>query len=607
MNRREFISVGGATLLGAAAMTDRVFGQEPNTSTGSGITWRRHQASRLFDRVGSGGQPLIHEEGVGVLDGFCRMIEDAELGGEVFLGCEKPKGECGPVRLSLTHRLDASKGGSNQDLLEATLTLTNTSERPCEVLAGFLSGVRPCRDAADQQIYVPICAQGMNNRPDQKHLDCHQAVGSQGYLAHYMEPQASDPRPVQTRALLLAPVVDVFADGGPCRMALFASSLEPLFFQALEGPSSRAWRMGRRVRLDAGQSLDLKAYLLLHPGDASEAWTALHRFAHKEDFAPPEWTRQFRANYYDFLSAVEADGRRGGGYDADLKHFDEFHVGMATQHGYYLTYGDFIHPDRKQWPAMPRDPKGPVTMSLEKIQQRVEATRRAGVRAMIYMHFVALDEGSPLFEKLKDAIQVDSAGNQRPFGWMGPDVITKTWRMSTTAPAWRDHFLQQTQWIMELFDPDGIVIDETFCGFGYDHHPQHGGSQALASVELMRKTRALLRSFGPDKALFASDCSMANFVMWGDAEGGDHCYDRLLGNPLYRQQPVRYTAALGQKAWQPCAWLFKSLWPMQMDLARKTGAGVGLTNGWGDNIGLARLPQPTKRQMIRDIESLPKA
>ena len=38
-------------------------------------------------------------------------------------------------------------------------------------------------------------------------------------------------------------------------------------------------------------------------------------------------------------------------------------------------------------------------------------------------------------------------------------------------------------------------------------------------------------------------------------------------------------AALGQKAWLPCAWLCKTLWPAQVDLARKTGAAVGVTNG----------------------------
>jgi hypothetical protein len=400
--------------------------------------------------------------------------------------------------------------------------------------------------------------------------------------------------------------VDVIADDGPCRVALFSSSLEPVFFQALEGPSSTAWRVGRRVLLAPGQRLEMRAYLLLHSGDASEAWAAFHRFAHQEDFPPIEWTREFRVHYYDFLSAVEADGRRGGGYDADLPHFGAFHVGMATQHGYYLSYGDFVHPDRREWPAMPGDPEGPVTMSLEKVKARVEATRRAGAHPMIYLHFSILDQGSPLFEGMKDSIQVNASGEPTSFGWRGPDVIERTWKMSVSSPAWRDHLVQQARWVMELLDPDGIVLDETFLAWGYDHHPDRSGPLSPGGIDLMRRLRAAVRSFGPDKALFASDCSMANLCLWADGEAGDHCYERLLGNPLYRQTPVRYTAALGDKSWRPCAWLFKSLWPAQMDLARKVGAGVGLTNGWGDNLGLARLPDAIRQHMIRDIESLPR-
>jgi len=50
---------------------------------------------------------------------------------------------------------------------------------------------------------------------------------------------------------------------------------------------------------------------------------------------------------------------------------------IATQHGYYLSYGDFVHPDRKERLAMPKDAAGPVPMSLDKIKARVDATRRA--------------------------------------------------------------------------------------------------------------------------------------------------------------------------------------------------------------------------------------
>jgi len=535
------------------------------------------------------------------------MIEEGKLGREVLLGSNRPQGECGTVSISLSHQLRSSSGGDTEDLLEATLTLRSRAEQPCEVFCGFLTGLRPCPDPGSQQVYVPVTAAGLRDPEDDKRRrlkDCRQTVGTEGFLAHYLEPQASDPRQSTTRALLLAPVVDIFAESGPCHIALFGSSVEPVLFQALQGPASRAWRMGRRLRLDPGQTQIVKAYLLLHRGDASEAWKVFYQFGHREDFPAIAWPHDVRVHYYDFLSAVEADGPRGGGYDLDLKHFDEFHVGMATQHGYYLSYGDFIHPDRKEWKAMPTDPAGPVTMTIEKIKARVDATRRAGVHPAIYMHYTILDEGSPLFEGMRDSIQVNAEGNPTLFGWEGPDVIKTTWRMSPASPQWRDHLVQQAQWIMELYNPDAIVLDETFTAWGWDYHKDHGGPLSPGGIELMRRLRAVVRSFGPDKALFASDCSMGNFCLWGDGEAGDHCYDRLLGNELYRKPPIRYMAALGPKAWLPCAWLYKSLWPAQMDLARKVGAAVSVTNGWGDSLGLTRLPEDARQQMLRDIRAL---
>jgi hypothetical protein len=610
MDRRGFIRAAGATLLGSTFGPELLLGAEPGPAAGLGIAWRRHEGSKLFDRVTVLGRPLLDpEERTGLFDGWCRSFDIGSMGPEAVLGGEKPRGECGPVQVSLAHALRRSTGGSTEDLLEATLTLRNTSDRAQEVLAGFLTGVRPFREAAGQQVYLPLSAAGLAdpaNDPRRRLKDCRQAIGAEGLLCHYLEPQASDPRHATTRATLLAPVVDLFAEGGPCRVALFGSSTEPVFFEALQGPAARGWRMGRRVRLGAGQSQVVRAFLLLHSGDASEAWKVFRQFGHREDFPAIAWPREVRVHYYDFLSAAASKGRRGGGYDLDLKHFGEFHVGLATQHGYYLSYGDFVHPDRKEWPAMPKDEAGPVTMSLAKIKARVEATRRAGAHPAIYLHYTILDEGSPLFEKMRDSILVDAAGKPALFGWEGPDVIKTTWKMSHSSAQWRDHLVQQAQWIMELFNPDAIVLDETFTAWGWDHHKTHGGPLSQGGIELMRRLRATVRSFGPDKALFASDCSMGNFCLWGDGEGGDHCYDRLLGQELYRKPPIRYMAALGNKPWLPCAWLYKSLWPAQVDLARKVGAAVSLTNGWGDGLGLTRLPADVKEQMLRDIAALGK-
>jgi hypothetical protein len=344
--------------------------------------------------------------------------------------------------LALSHALRSSIGAGPEDLLEASLILTNSSDRPAEVLAGFLSGVRPCPNPAEQELYVPLSAASLGDKegdPRGRLKDCRQTVGTAGFLCHYLEPRASDPRATTTRAALLVPVVDVSAGGSPCHVAFFGTSTEPLYLESAKGEASRAWRIARRVRLEPGASHTVRAFLLLHAGDAHTAWAAFHRFGHVEDYPALAWPRSVRVHYYDFLSPVEANGRRGGGYDLDCKHFAEFRVGMATQHGYYLPYGDFVHPDRKEWRSAPSDPAGSVVMSIEKVKARVAATRKAGARPAIYMHYTILDEGSPLFESMRDAILVDAQGNPVVFGWEGPDVIKKTWRMSHNAPQWREH------------------------------------------------------------------------------------------------------------------------------------------------------------------------
>ena len=216
MNRREFISASGATLLGTAVGAGRVLGAPARLETGLRIAWHREEISGLFDRVEVAGQPLTNPENpVGLFEGSAQWLEDGRLGAETTLTGGQPKGKCGPVQLSLTHVLHRSAGGSTEDLLEATLTLRNDSHQACELRTGFLTGVRPGGSPTGQQVYVPLSASGLRDAEDDNRRrlkDCRQAVGTEGFLCHYLEPQASDPRATATRAALLAPVVDLFAE-----------------------------------------------------------------------------------------------------------------------------------------------------------------------------------------------------------------------------------------------------------------------------------------------------------------------------------------------------------------------------------------------------------
>jgi hypothetical protein len=243
-------------------------------------------------------------------------------------------------------------------------------------------------------------------------------------------------------------------------------------------------------------------------------------------------------------------------------------------------------------------------MSLEKMRDRIKATRAEGTKAAIYLHPVLLDDASPLYQKMRDSVLVNDKRAQVHYPWQGPDTQGKNWRASLASAQWREHLLQQAQWIMDILDPDAIVVDETFAGLGYDHHPDRAGPMSLFAINFYRKLRSLVRSFGADRAVFSSDCSLAPFVYWFDGECGDHAYGSLLGRPSYIQKPVRFLAALGDKPWRPCSWHFQSMWNAQMQLAHQVGAGVGVSNGWLEYTGLARLPSDVKADMLADIAKI---
>jgi hypothetical protein len=229
---------------------------------------------------------------------------------------------------------------------------------------------------------------------------------------------------------------------------------------------------------------------------------------------------------------------------------------------------------------------------------------QAGARAGIYIHLVGFDGASPLDAELADAALVDASGRPGAFGWNGPDVLGPVRFMSIGAPAWRRHLLQQAQWIMELLDPDAIVVDETFAYIGYDHHPDRRGPTSAAGIQWMKDLRALVRSFGPEKAVLSSDCGLGSMVMWADGEGGDHAYENLVGHPLYRKEPARFLAALGDKPWLPCAWQAWKFWDAQVELAKACGAGVGVSDGWLEFTGLSRMPAEQRQKMLADIDEI---
>jgi hypothetical protein len=497
-----------------------------------------------------------------------------------------------------------------EDTLIAEVTLRNAGSRAASATLCFGTSTHPARSYGAERVHLPSTAgphSALRPLGMTALLECERPAP--GAVAHYLEPSGSDPAVTTTERLLLIPLACRLNSAVPWRVSMFGSPERPWRLASLQSAQGETgWTASTRVTLEPGQEWTEKFFLFIHSGDADVAWQAFHRLAHADPLPPIAWLDDVKVHYYDYLSPAGPEGRRGNGYERDAALFRQFSIGLATQHGYYPVWGDYIHPDRKTWRAMPSDARGPVEMSIDRIRERCRLARAGGAKAAIYLHTAGFDPTARAAGRLADAVMVNASGKRETsYPWDGPDISApnSAWIMSMASPDWRRYLLEQAQWIMELIAPDAIVVDETFAGLGYDHHPDRRGPISPHMIGWVKDLRRLLRNFGSAKALLTSDCCLGSFSLWADAEGGDHAYGgNLLGAAEYRRAPVRYLAALGPKPWLPCAWQTQLLWDQQMDLARKTGASVGIGNGWIEFSGLAGLPPNFRRKVLSDVATL---
>jgi hypothetical protein len=611
MERRNFIVKTGTGLLGVSLFPKESFSRLPGEK---GLNWKKEKPdSQLFSQVVCDGDPFLRHSGAGILDARCNLTEQGKNQSGFTLGPGREWINENGLEATLHHRLHEAGNSPDENLLEASLKIRNIKNTVISIDLSFVTGVQVSEKIDEQQVYIPVSAAGLFR--DERHAamgslefitDCNHHAGKEYFECHYLEPMASNPFKRKTRALLLAPVVDTYYPGKSRRMALFTESGLPCeFISSQDAQQNPVWSAQRRIVLNPGESKTIKCFLLLHQGDSMAAWEAFHLFGHRDKLQVPAWLREVKVHYYDFLSSAYGEnGLRGDGYEADLPFFKDYHVGLATQHGYYPSIGDFIQPSRTTWLAMKGDRSGPAVMSLQKMKDRIAATRKVGAHPAVYMHTLCFDDASPLFRRLKDSVMIGSDGDPVPYPWSNSDTAGKNWFMSFASKDWRDHLLDQTRHIMEILNPDAIVFDETFLCLGYDEHPGRNGPLSAWTIPFMQEMRELIHSYGNDKALLTSDCSMAGMVFWADGEAGDHSYPNLLGNPLYRKEPVRYLAPLCGKPWIPCSWHFIQMWEAQMDLARKSGTGIGVSNGYIEFNGLKNLPENIAAGIKRDIRSL---
>lgn len=498
-------------------------------------------------------------------------------------------------------------------VLRARMNLSNRSSEPISLVVAFCTGLRPSRSISLEQVYLPLTALGTCRHSALHQLGENHQVESlrrsplqwEPLTAHYLEPLGSEPDVLQTKCPLLIPLATTLNPQSPCAISLFGTPELPWAINMSSTERGQfLWKIQTRVLLAAGETREIEGFLSLHEKQPEAAWPIFHKCTCHEEKHPPEWLSKTQVHYFDFLSASKSNGPRGFGYVDDSASFRDFNVGLATQHGYYPFWGDYINPNRSSWHAMPADIHGGCQMSIDELRSRIKMTQQQGSRAAIYIHLVGFDDASPLWSQLQSACRIEADGGTPPFYWKGPDVIGVSRFMSIANPLWRNHLLEQARWIFEILNPDAIVVDESFGGIGYDYSSGSPSPSSPHAISFFKSLHQIARSFGPDKAILTSDCGLSSFVLWADGEAGDHCYKELLGHPEYRKKPVRYLSALNNKPWIPCSWHWQEFWEYQLELARDSGAGVGVSNGWQDYAGLSHINQTARDRYSRDIKNI---
>ncbi|MCC5833186.1 MAG: hypothetical protein JJU20_00490 [Opitutales bacterium] len=560
------------------------------------VDWSLNESDSLRSNAVVGGIPLVQRGGAGL------------LGVKVF---DRGGAECSDA-LVVHSKQELLEGG----VLRLRVTLRQSGDRLEDFRVRFVSSAQPSGAYGTTRLHLPLTAQGLMSHPTLTDLGTEQIAsclldlgmpgqGGKGFVGHYREPTLSSFDELTSRATLLIPLMQWFQPVSPVHISLFGSpELGWRFGCAGDVRGKMEFSAQTLVSLARNQEVHLEMFLAVSEERIESSWEAFHRIHCSDAAKSVEWTKAVRVHYYDFLSPGFPDGKRGMGYPQNAELFSEFKVGMATQHGYYPCMGDYLVPGRSSWDAMSNDHMGGFSMSIDELRRRIELTRKQGARANIYLHTSLCDRKALNFAEIEPAMRLDVNGRPFPYSWNGPDVPGQTVSMSMANPLWREHLLKHAASIMDVLNPDALVIDETFAGLGYDYRNGKPEAMSTGMIEFLKKLREIVRAKGEDKAVFSSDCALGSFVLWCDGEGGDHAYDSLLGDERYRDPPIRYLAALSNKPWLPCNWQQCRFWDAQIDLSRKLGTGIGVANGWIEYAGLKGLPAEMKKRMLQDIRSL---
>ena len=316
------------------------------------------------------------------------------------------------------------------------------------------------------------------------------------------------------------------------------------------------------------------------------------------------WIHDIQLNYYDYL------GNGGRGWFDDLKTLAEKIPSahrksvVACIHGWYDYLGryGFDHKTGKladTWIAFPRTRKTP--MSKADIHKRIRFAKQLGFRVVLYFAD-GLNSDSAMPGYPKDWVFKDEHGKLRK-GWTGPST-GRTYTLDPSNPDVRRFFISTAEALLEEYgrEIDGLNWDETHY-ITQERLSKRGGRLSYADRDFMTLVSEITqrvqrwRKHNPDLVFLTSDLV--------SGRGHRRVPYALVSHGTYQD------SAMDPASWPPgllanyrnCLWSCNWFPIRNRDRNRIApevyGLPQGLSNGYGDNVGPARMTPAMLDEVIQ--------
>lgn len=360
---------------------------------------------------------------------------------------------------------------------------------------------------------------------------------------------------------------------------------------------------GDAVPLAAPETITL--YDVLEPASPGprSAMDALYKTALADVPAGPAWLHDVVWQHYDYMS----HGGRGwfddiAAAEAMIAPADRSRV-MFTLHGWFDVYGRYAFDPiakrlRDTWTVFPNAAAVSAefpdleTMAMDKaeLHRRIAFAKSRGFRVGFYFA-----DGMATGEDVEGLFSPSRAIKQG--GWQGPDTTSPTWTVNPAHPEVAAYFRDYLDALLAEVgsEIDALVWDETFTVRIGEIGPSPAPS--YADRGMMRLTRALTQrvsAFRKDLALLTSD----DIGLPGFAD--DVAPYALMGHGTYQDSwshPDAWAFGLfpnlRNTLWS-CNWHPVTHWDYTASAVDVVNAPVATSNGFGDNVGIARLDAPAR-------------